>query len=158
MRLLVRWGMVSPEVHVRLVIGGMLLGMAGCRDYHDPLPFEDCQPYTLECALCTYEEDLAQEQGLRRAYRCVTGDGASYDAVLREGDLDTSTDDVHYYDPDSGFRVAAERRYPEPIDVCGLERDVEWYGEILEDCEIVCELEVGLPEADPQLEACDGPG
>jgi hypothetical protein len=146
----------SAEVVVRHGLGVWLavMGLGACREYQEPLPFEDCQPYLLECALCTYEDDVAEVDGLRRAWRCETPDGSLYDAVLRDGDLEEPTDDIHYYDPDDGYRLAAERRYDAPVDVCGLERDVEWYGLIIEDCEVVCELEPDLPEADPEIETC----
>jgi len=154
------WGMLATEVAVRSwrmtwwVAGAVWLG--GCREYQEPLSYEDCQPYQLECALCTYEEDVAEAAGLRRAWRCETPEGDQYDAVLRDGDLEEATDDVHYYDPDKGSRLAAERRFSEPTEVCGEEQDVEWYGEILEDCEVVCELDGTLPEADDSAELCDG--
>jgi len=139
----------------RWLVIGAVGASVGCRGYQDPLPFEDCQPYVLECGLCTIEDDLAQTGGLRRAYRCETGDGVAYDVVLRDAEDPTADEDLHYYDPDSGYRAAAERRYPEPVDVCGKDRDVEWYGEILDDCEIVCELDGTLVDADPELASCE---
>lgn len=131
--------------------------LVACRDYQEDLPFEDCQPYILECALCTFDDDVLADEGLRRTYRCETADGLDYDAVLRDGQSDDGdpTDDVHYYDPDEGYRLAAERRHDADVDVCGKQRDVEWWGEILDDCEVVCEIDPSLPDADSTLPACD---
>ncbi len=151
--------MLAMEVSLRIwrvawmVAGAVSLG--ACREYQEPLSYEDCQPYVLECALCTFDDDVAEAAGLRRAWRCETPDGTQYDAVLRDGDLEPSTDDVHYYDPEQGNRLAAERRFSEPTEVCGEDHDVEWYGEVVEDCEVVCELDGTLPEADDTVDLCD---
>lgn len=131
-----------------------LVGM-GCRDFQEPVPFQDCQPYALVCAACSIDEDAVDDGLLDRLYRCEAEDGVVYDAVERPG-IDQPTIDTHYYDPETGYRLAASRDYGEPIDVCGKERSVEWYGLILDDCVAVCELDPGLPEADPALPDCDG--
>ncbi len=119
----------------------VLLLAFGCRDFHDTIerPLEDCQPYDLACTTCTYDDDVADRTDLQRVYRCASG-GVDYDAVQRRSP-EGGADDTHYYDVDSGYRVAAGRWWDEPVDVCGHEVDIEWYGAILDDCEAVCEHE-----------------
>jgi hypothetical protein len=130
---------------------GLFVGM-GCRNAQESVPFEDCQPYPLECATCDFSDDL--DGVIDRVYRCETDDGEQLDAVQRPG-IDQPTTDTHFYEVGGGFRVAASRRYNKIIDVCGKDRDVEWYGEILEDCVPICELDASLPEADEALPSCD---
>ena len=132
----------------------LLLLALGCRDYHEQPPFEVCQPYPLDCPGCTFDADLADDEGLLRAWRCEdAAGGARLDAVTREA-VDLDAVDTHFYDPATGARRAALREHARPIEVCGRELAEEWWGEVL-DCAAVCEHDPALPEADPGLPACD---
>ena len=135
---------------------GLVVLLMGCRDYQDPLPFTDCQPYALECADCTLEDDVADQAGLERVHRCEAEDGDRLDAVVREGvsDAGDPTTDIRYYDADDGLRVASERRHRADVEVCDVTTDVEWWGVILGDCIPVCEWGDMLPGADPELPLC----
>jgi hypothetical protein len=129
------------------------LGGSACRDYHDTIerPLEDCQPYVLECSLCTYDDDAADDRDLQRIYRCEM-DGESYDAVQRRSP-DGDADDTHYYEPESGYRLAAGRWHDQPVMLCGHEIDIEWWGLVLDACEPVCEHE-RLADSDETLPDC----
>lgn len=130
-----------------------LIGGLACRDYQEPAPFDDCQPYALACGECTFADDVADDATLLRVYRCEDADAVQYDGVAREGE-DGGARDTHFYDPDTGYRLAASREYDDPVDVCGRELTVEWYGLIIEDCTVVCEIDPDLPEADPENPPC----
>jgi hypothetical protein len=128
---------------------GLILLVAGCRGWHDPLPFEECQPYSLECA-CPYEEELSTSpEQIVRHWRCQS-DGQLLDAVRRRSPAGTA-DDTHFYSVDDGLRVASVREHDVPVEACGRELTEEWWGEILE-CEDQCEHDLTLPDA--ELEAC----
>jgi hypothetical protein len=137
-----------------------LLAIAfGCRGYHPDRPFEECQPYALQCPTCTFADDAADAARLLRLWRCETTDGRAMDAATRVA-VDEVTlvlldaEDTRFYDADSGLRIAAVRRWDEPIDVCGVELDEEWYGEVLGDCFELCEYDPQLERADPELGRC----
>jgi len=132
-----------------VIVAGLV---AGCRDYHEPAAFSDCQPYRLQCATCTYADDAADDTDLQRIYVCELPDGELLDAVQRRAP-DADADDTHFYDRGDGFREAAVRVHDEAIDVCGRDLREEWYGDIL-DCVPICEA-ADLPDADPDLPSCD---
>jgi hypothetical protein len=130
--------------------------VAGCRGWHDPLPFDECQPYPLECAECSFDGDLATDAlGLLRVWRCeLEDDGTELDAITRRL-VSLPADDTHFYDAVTGLRRAAVRAHDEPMPVCDEERSEEWWGEILGACDAVCEHDPELADADPALPACD---
>ncbi|HHO50200.1 MAG TPA: hypothetical protein ENK18_04830 [Deltaproteobacteria bacterium] len=128
------------------------LGLLGCRDFHEPLPFEDCQPYPLTCRDCTFADDRSEAQGRLRVWACQTPEALRYDAVLRRAFVEPA-DDTRFYDPATGLRRAALRSHDVPTDVCGTSMDQSWYGEIL-DCAPLCEHEPNDPDADPTLPLC----
>jgi hypothetical protein len=133
----------------------LVAGVAACRDWHDPIPFEECQPYALECADCSFEQDLATgDTGLLRVWRCVLDDGTELDAVRRRV-VSLPADDTHFYDASTGERRAAVREHDDPVPVCGEERSEEWWGEILPACDPVCEHDPDLEDADEALGGCD---
>lgn len=132
---------------------GALLLVTGCRGWHDPVPFEECQPWALDCPECTFDQDRGEAPGEQlRVYRCATGTGSEVDAVRRPA-VEVEGADTRFYDAESGARRAALREHQEPVEICGETVDEEWWGEVL-DCEPVCEWEPALPEADPSLPAC----
>jgi len=129
---------------------------AGCRGFLEPPPFDECQPYPLECADCSFEEDLGTDTlGLLRVWRCaLEDDGTELDAITRRV-ASLPADDTHFYEATTGVRRAAVREHDEPVQVCGEERSEEWWGEILPACAPVCEHDPELADADPTLDACD---
>jgi hypothetical protein len=128
---------------------------AGCRGWHDPIPFDECQPYPLECAACTFEQELGEDDlGLLRVWRCTLDDGTELDAIRRRV-LTLPADDTRFYDAETGDRVAALRVHDDPVPVCGEPLREEWWGEILPPCGDVCEHDPELADADEALEACD---
>lgn len=135
------------------------VGLLGCRDFHDPLPFEECQPYPLTCRDCTFADDRSEGQGRLRVWACATPGGTRYDAVRRRS-FTEAADHTHFYDAVTGLRQAALRSHDAPTDVCGTLMDESWYGEIL-DCSVpLCEHEPDDPDADealPPCEAAQGP-
>ncbi|MEQ1506333.1 MAG: hypothetical protein ABMB14_29145 [Myxococcota bacterium] len=140
----------------RLAVGGLV----ACRGWHDPIPFDECQPYPLECPACTLEDELAlPEADLLRDWRCDVvpaepDDGAEVRTLeaVRRRSANVPADDTHLYDAD-GVRVASVREHDDPIGVCGVETDEEWWGEIV-DCAPRCEIDPSLPDADPTLSPC----
>lgn len=137
----------------------VLVAVLGCRGYHPDLPFEECQPYPLQCASCAFADDAADDTELLRLWRCEADGGRTFDAIRRAAvDEETQTlleaTDTHFYDAETGLRVAAVREWDEQVDVCGRMLEEEWYGEILGPCEPVCEHDPSLQEADPALAAC----
>jgi hypothetical protein len=126
------------------------LALCACRGWHDPLPFEECQPYSLECSSCPYEDDLTTSPDeILRSWRCMSGE-LPLDAIRRRSPMD-SADDTHFYSADDGLRVASVRQHDVPVEACGRELLEEWWGEIL-DCVDQCEHDPTLPEA--ELDPC----
>ena len=140
------------------IVGVLIVG-AGCREYHPDLPFEECQPYPLACATCSFADDAANDELLLRIWRCEAEDGRLLDAVAR-GAIESHThalleaEDVHFYEAETGLRIAAVREWVEPVDVCGRMLEQEWYGEILSTCTPTCEHDPSLEGADPSLTRC----
>lgn len=123
--------------------------LLGCRGWHEPPPFGECQPYELQCA-CPFEEDLALEPAaILRIWQCQADDQL-LDAVTRRS---FASDDTHFYSAEDGLRVASLRAHDAPAEACGRQLEQEWWGAIL-DCQPVCEHDPSLPEADPALPAC----
>jgi len=139
---------------MRLALSCLVASTLGCRDYHAPADFEDCQPYALQCATCNYDDDANDSTDLQRIYVCERDNGDRYDAVQRRA-ADADADDTHFYDIADGLREAAVRTHDQAIDVCGRDLTEEWYGTIFDDCEPVCEVVPGLDDADPDLPDCD---
>jgi hypothetical protein len=127
---------------------------AGCREYHEPLPFDECQPYDLACPTCLFEQDLA-ETGLYRVWSCEDPVVGVLDVVQRRA-TQHAADDTRFYDAETGLRIGALRMYDELTDVCGRDLREEWYGTPVEDCEPLCEHRDDLPRADPELPRCGG--
>lgn len=121
------------------------MGVSACRGWHDPLPFDECQPYALMCA-CPYADDLDSEpQNILRHWQCETED-QTLDAIRRRSS-DVAADDTHFYGADDGVRVASVREHDAPVGVCGQMLQEEWWGDIL-DCTAICEHDPSLPEAE----------
>jgi len=127
--------------------------IGACREYHEDPAFLECQPYALQCATCSFDDDRADATDLQRVYQCEGADGTRYDAVQRRS-ADADADDTHFYDPADGLREAALRRYDQSIDVCGRDLRDEWYGLILDDCVPVCEHD-DHDDSDETLPSCD---
>lgn len=138
----------------RVALAAALAVVSACRGYHDPVPFDECQPYPLACADCPLDDELGDApQDILRYWRSEDPALGAVDAVRRRA-VDADADDTHFYDDETGLRVAAVRTYDAPVDLCGVTVDDEWWGAIL-DLADLCEHEPSRPDADPALPACD---
>lgn len=135
---------------MRFAVGVVIVG--GCRGWHDPLPFDECQPYPLECESCLFEDDLVEDGPVLRVWQCEDPDLGLLQAIRRRAETAPAAD-THFYTLDTGTRVASVREHDAPVPVCGEDHDEEWWGLIL-DCVDVCEIDDTLPETDPDLELC----
>jgi hypothetical protein len=111
-----------------------------------------CEPTSLTCTDCTFEDDLADSQGIRRVYQCALPAGDTYDVVARSADDATAAYDEHYYNAGNGKRHAAGRWYDEAV--CEDGGMAIWWGADMGDCQATCEWEPERSEADPSLAAC----
>lgn len=126
---------------------------AGCRGWHEPVPFDVCQPYALACDRCDLATELAApDPPILRDWWCDDAALGRLEAVRRRSTA-ADADDTHFYDVTSGDRVAAVREHDVPVDLCGREVDAEWWGAVLT-CVDACEVDPGLPDADPELPPC----
>ena len=64
--------------------------LVACRDYQEDLPFEDCQPYILECALCTFDDDVLAD--IAAAHRRVETRHASGAVIVTMKDRESTAD------------------------------------------------------------------
>lgn len=127
--------------------------LVGCRDWHDPLPFDECQPHALECEACVFDDDVASAPGtLLRVWECEDETFGPLLSIRRRA-INVPASDTHFYDSETRLRVASVRTHDDVVPVCGRELTDEWWGEIL-DCVDLCEREPSLPESDPELEVC----
>ena len=110
---------------------------------------DECGAWPLECPTCAFADDVADVDGIERVYRCETEDGRRLDAVTRRDPA--SLRDTHFYDAETGARVAAQRLYAEDGGTC-READDEWWGEVLV-CTPRCEHAAHVL-TDPALPMC----
>ncbi len=146
--MIVRGGRVRIAMLVSLAVG------AGCREYHEPVPFDACHPYALECPTCSYVDEAADDVGLLRLWRCEDPEVGVVNAAMRVN-LTIDAVDMLFYSVETGLRISAVQRFGSPSDVCGRELDEAWYGMVLS-CEDRCEHDADLDEADPEMPACGG--
>ncbi|MBX2797297.1 MAG: hypothetical protein KTR31_06515 [Myxococcales bacterium] len=130
----------------------MVVIAAGCREFHEQPPFEECQPYELTCPACTFTADRDDDDGRTRVWGC-TDTERSFDAVTRRS-ANVPAYDTRFYDVQTGLRIASVRLHDGPVEICGEMLTDEWYGEVL-DCSPVCEHEPTFDGADPALGVCD---